>query len=78
MVQRWQVRSTGSWTVIRSAEDAARVSAAIKSVTLTDRTHYGGGDVEQDHGDDEVIIPERRTDLSAAIDQAALLLRTPP
>jgi hypothetical protein len=66
------------WTVIRSAEDAARVSAAIKSITLIDRTHYGGGDVEQDRGDDEVVTPDRRTDLSAAIDFASLLLATAP
>ncbi|WP_353645121.1 DUF1194 domain-containing protein [Mesorhizobium sp. WSM2239] len=66
------------WTLIRSAEDAARVSAAIKSVTLIDRTHYGGGDVEQDRGDDEAVAPDRRTDLSAAIDYASLLLTTAP
>lgn len=67
------------WTVIGSAEDAARLSASIASVTLIDRTHYGGGDTEQDRGDaDNASMPDRRTDLSAAIDFASLLLRTAP
>lgn len=64
------------WTIIRSADDAARVSAAIGSVKLVDRTHYGGGDLEQDRDDDELVGPDRLTDLSAAIDLGSFLLAT--
>jgi hypothetical protein len=65
------------WTVIASAEDAAHVSQTLASVELVDRTHYGGGDVEQDH-DDEVVLPDRLTDMSGAVDFASLLLTSSP
>jgi len=68
------------WTVIGSAEDAARVSQALASVTLIDRTHYGGGDMEQDRDrdNDDEMIPDRLTDMSGAIDFASLLLTSSP
>jgi hypothetical protein len=66
------------WTIIGSAEQAAQVSAAIASVELIDRSGYGGGDVEDARGEDEVITPERRTDISGAIDHASLLLASAP
>ncbi|WP_245465481.1 hypothetical protein [Mesorhizobium sp. M6A.T.Ce.TU.016.01.1.1] len=68
------------WTVIGSAEDAARVSQALASVTLIDRTHYGGGDMEQDRdGDaDPAAMHDRLTDMSEAIDFASLLLTSSP
>ena len=68
------------WTVIGSDEDAARVSQALASVTLIDRTHYGGGDMEQDRDrdNDDVVMPDRLTDVSGAIDFASLLLRSSP
>lgn len=68
------------WTVIGSAEDAARLSQALASVTLIDRTHYGGGDMEQDRdGDaDPAAMHDRLTDMSEAIDFASLLLTSSP
>ncbi|WP_198032616.1 DUF1194 domain-containing protein [Mesorhizobium sp. WSM2561] len=68
------------WTVIDSAEDAARVSQALASVTLIDRTHYGGGDMEQDRdGDaDPAAMHDRLTDMSEAIAFASLLLTSSP
>ncbi|RWN58191.1 MAG: DUF1194 domain-containing protein [Mesorhizobium sp.] len=66
------------WTVIGSAEDAARVSQALASVTLIDRTHYGGGDMEQDGDADPAAVHDRLTDMSEAIDFASLLLTSSP
>ncbi|SIT58280.1 hypothetical protein BQ8794_50382 [Mesorhizobium prunaredense] len=66
------------WTVIGSAEDAARVSQALASVTLIDRTHYGGGDMEQDADADPAAMHDRLTDMSEAIAFASLLLTLAP
>ncbi|TIM36648.1 MAG: DUF1194 domain-containing protein [Mesorhizobium sp.] len=66
------------WTVIGSAEDAARVSQALASVTLIDRTHYGGGDMEQDGDADPAAMHDRLTDMSEAIAFASLLLTSSP
>lgn len=68
------------WTLIGSAEDAARVSQAVASITLIDRTHYGGGDMEQDRDSDKdaPVTPDRLTDLSGAIDFGSLLLASSP
>jgi hypothetical protein len=66
------------WTVIDSAEDAARVSQALASVTLIDRTHYGGGDMEQDGNADPAAMHDRLTDMSEAIAVASLLLASSP
>ncbi|WP_287341543.1 DUF1194 domain-containing protein [Mesorhizobium sp.] len=66
------------WTVIDSAEDAARVSQALASVTLIDRTHYGGGDMKQDGNADPAAMHDRLTDMSEAIALASLLLTSSP
>jgi Protein of unknown function (DUF1194) len=67
------------WTIIGSAEEAARISAALASITLIDRSHYGGGDREDAREDEnDVVRPERLTDISAAIDFASLLLASVP
>jgi hypothetical protein len=65
------------WTIISSAEDAARVSQALASVELIDRTHYGGGS-DQRRGGDAVVPPERLTDISGAIDFASRMLASSP
>jgi len=64
------------WTVIGSAEDARRVSAALAGATLVDRSRYGGGD--RDDGAPDAAMPEHRTDISAAIGFAATLLASAP
>lgn len=66
------------WTVIGSAEDAARVSQALASVTLIDRTHYGGGDMDRDGDADPAAMHDRLTDMSEAIAFASLLLTSSP
>ncbi|WP_162917443.1 DUF1194 domain-containing protein [Dongia deserti] len=66
------------WTIIGSAEQAAHVSAVVGSVELVDRSDYGGGDVEDARDRGSVVSPERRTDISAAIDHASLLLASAP
>lgn len=66
------------WTIIGSAEEAARVSAALASVEIIDRSDYGGGDHEDARGEDDVVSPERLTDISVAIDYASLRLRSAP
>jgi hypothetical protein len=67
------------WTIIRSRENAARVSRALASITLIDRSRYGGGDHEDaQKGENDLVTPERLTDLSGAIDFASLLLKSAP
>jgi Ca-activated chloride channel family protein len=64
------------WTVIASAEDARRIAATIQSATLIDRSHYGGGDPEED--DEPIARQGRRTDISASIDFGSRLLTVAP
>jgi Ca-activated chloride channel family protein len=66
------------WTIIGSAEDASRVSAAIASLELVDPSRYGGGDHEDRHSGDGRVDPDRLTDISGAIDHASILLTSAP
>jgi hypothetical protein len=66
------------WTIISSAEDAARVSKALASVELIDRTRYGGGNDQRRGRDHEMVVPDRLTDISGAIDFASRMLTSSP
>lgn len=67
------------WTVIESRADAERIAAKLASTTLIDRSRHSGGDHDDAREIDSTAPdPDRLTDISAAIDQAALLLGSAP
>lgn len=70
------IRVVVPWTVIASAEDAARVAAHIRTSPRTDRSSWADADdTGAPLGDDAASRP---TDISATIDAAANMTMTAP